>query len=81
MAEGVVYLFKFVEVNEDNGEWTSRARGTFPLGRERFPEETTRFDAGKSVGDRLLLQLLEDKRIVQRGGEQVGQGVHDQNVF
>ena len=81
MAEGVVYLFKFVEVNEDNGEWTAGARGTFPLGRERFPEETTRLDAGKAVGDRLLLQLLEDERIVQRGGKQVGQSIHDQNVF
>src|SRR5579864_3836764 len=81
MPVRVVHLFKFVEVNEHDRERTSRARGTFPFGAEGFPEKAPSLDAGKTVGNRLLLQFLEHEGIVQRSRQQVSEGVQQQEVL
>ena len=63
----------------ENGRPEREAR--FHSADKRFPEEAAGFDSGQAVGDGLLLQLLEDKSVVQGGGQQVGQRVENQNIL
>src|SRR5580698_5398280 len=81
MPEGVVDFLEFIEVNEHYGKRTSGARSSLPLRTEGFPEKAAGLDASKTIGDGSLLQLLKYKRIVERRSQEVGQGVHDQNIF
>ena len=81
MAEGVVDFLELVEIDQHDRERASGAGSALPLRRECFPEEAPRLDAGQAVGDGLLLQFLEDERVVQRGGQQVGQRAHDQHIL
>ncbi len=40
-----------------------------------------RFDPREPVGDRLLLRLLEGKRVVQRAGDEVRERAHQKNFL
>ena len=57
------------------------AGSALPLRRERFPEEAPRLDSGQAVGNRLLLQFLEDEGVVQGGRQQVRQRAQDEHVL
>src|ERR1700686_2630054 len=81
VAHGVVDLFKFVEIDEHDGERAAGTRSSFPLRRQSFPEKAAGFDSSQAVGDGLLLQLLEHENIVQRSRQQVGQRIEDQNIL
>src|SRR6202166_4760717 len=81
VAHGVVDLFKFVEIDEHDGERAAGTRSSFPLRRQSFPEKAAGFDSSQAVGDGLLLQLLEHESIVQRSRQQVGQRIEDQNIL
>jgi hypothetical protein len=65
VAHGVIDFLELVEIDQHHGERASGAGSALPLGRQSFPEEAAGFDSGEAVGDRLLLQLLEDEGIVQ----------------
>ena len=80
VSERVVDLFELIQVHQHNGEWPPRPRSAFPFAGERLPEIAARFYSGKTVGDGLLLQLLEDERIVESSSKQVGERVEDEFV-
>ena len=79
MTQGVVDLFELIEVDHDDRKCAPGARCPLPFRLQGFHEKAARLDAGQAVGDRLLLQLLEDEGVVQRGGQQIGQGAQDQH--
>src|ERR1700675_1811586 len=81
MAHGVIHFFKFVEIDQDYREWPSRARSALPLGRQGLPEEAPRLDSCQTVGNGLLLQLLEHESVMQSGGQQVCQSIKNKNIL
>ena len=81
MAHAVVYFLELVQVDHHDGERSARTRRALPLALHGFEEEAARLDAGKAVRNRLLLQLLEHERVVQRRGEQISQRTQDQHIL
>src|SRR6202521_6077233 len=77
----IVYEFEAVEVHEHQGKRAPRSSGPLPFGGQCFTKKTMRLHARESVGDRLFLRLLERKRVVQRAGDEVGQGAQQKNFF
>src|SRR5712664_2566350 len=62
----IVHKLEAVQVHERQRKGAAGASGPLPFRGQRFHEKTMRLYARESVGDRLLLRLLERKRIVER---------------
>src|SRR2546426_11416180 len=77
----IVHELETVQVHEHESKGAPRASGSFPFRGKRFHEKTMRFDPRESVGDRLLLGLLEGKRVMQRAGDEVRERAHQKNFF
>ena len=81
VTHGVIHLLELIQINQNNGERPARARCALPLRLHRLQEEPSRFRTGQAVGNRLPLQFLEHKRIVQGRGQQIRQGTQNQLVI
>ena len=81
VAVEIVDEFEAVQVHEDESEGTPGAGGALPFGRESFHEKAVGFDAGEAIGDGLLLGFLEGEGVVQRAGDQVGEGAEEERFF
>src|SRR5256884_1819616 len=77
----IVHEFEAVEVHEHQGKRAPGSSGPLPFGGQCFHKKTMRLHTGEAVGDRLLLRLLERKRVVQRTGDEVGQRAQQENFF
>jgi len=80
MAERIVDLFELSKSTNttENGRPEREARLHSDSALHR---KIVSFDAGQAIGDRLLLQLLEYERVVQRGRKKIGQRVQNQNIL
>ncbi len=65
----IVHELEAVEVHQHERERPVGARRALPFRRKRFHQEAMSLDAGKPVGDRLLLGFLERQGVVQGAGE------------
>src|SRR6202166_2987628 len=77
----IVDEFEAVEVHQHQCKGASGAGGALPLVAQRFHEKAVRLNAGEAIGDGLLLRLLKGISIVQRPGDEVGEGADEQNFF
>src|SRR5208283_1966812 len=81
VAIKIVDKLEAVQVHEDEGEGTSGAGRALPFGRESFHKKAMSLDAGEAVRDGLFLGLLEREGVVERAGNQVGEGTEKERFF